>query len=41
MLYEPKCDRVFAELRLEFPREISALAQGVDRLEEQRTILRP
>jgi hypothetical protein len=31
----------FAELRLEFHRAISALAQRVDRLEEQRTILRP
>jgi hypothetical protein len=31
----------FAELRLEFHREISALAQRVDRLEEQRSILRP
>jgi len=31
----------FAELRLEFHKEISALAQRVDRLEEQRAILRP
>jgi hypothetical protein len=31
----------FAELRLEFHKGISALAQSVDRLEEQRAILRP
>jgi hypothetical protein len=31
----------FSELRLQFHKEVSALAQGVDRLEEQRAILRP
>ena len=31
----------FAELHLEYRKEISALAQGVDRLEEQRAILGP
>jgi hypothetical protein len=31
----------FAELRLEFHKEFSAFAQRVDRLEEQRAILRP